>query len=495
MNELHFPFIECTIFTPLLGALVVSRMKDPFEARKWSVVFTGLAFCFALGAWQDFGLLQFAGHQAFDAEDRWHLLAKVFNREIFTIDQLSAPLLPLAALLYFLTTFATLRTKIRRFSFTLMLVGEAILLATFSCKIPGLIVALLVLGVLPPYLEMRARGTSTRLYVLHMGLFVALLVFGFWRTWAEGAQVTHSNFAVVPLLVAILIRSGIAPFHTWMTDLFERATFGSALLFVTPMVGAYGAIRLVLPAASDELLRNFGVMSLVTAVYASGMALVQRDARRFFCYIFLSHSSLVLVGLELTTPVGLTGALCVWLSVGVALGGFGLTLRALESRRGRLSLVEFQGLYEHTPELACCFVVTGLASVGFPGTVGFVGSELLVDGAVSIYPWIGPAVVVAAALNGIALVKAYFVLFTGTRYSSSISLGIGPREKWAVLSLAALILIGGMIPQYNVISRFHAATEILAHRKLPLHPERERAKHAAAVVNGTDFELATAPHP
>ncbi|MCE9605862.1 MAG: oxidoreductase [Planctomycetia bacterium] len=467
MKELHFPFIECAILVPLLGALFVARMKNPFEARKWSVVFTGIAFCCAVGAWQDFGWLQAAqaaGQEAIDAEDRWHVMTEIFGREIFVIDQLSAPLLPLAALLYFLTTFATLRTKIRRFSFSWMLVGEAILLATFSCKIPWGIVALLMLGTLPPYIEIRARGGSSRVFAIHMGLFIALLLFGWWRIEAEGTQGVPSLVAVLPLLAAVLIRSGVAPFHTWMVDLFDRATFGSALLFVTPMVGAYAAVRLVLPVASDEVLRAIGLISLVTAVYAAGMALVQREARRFFCYLFLSHSSLVLVGLEIVTPIGLTGALCVWLSIGVSLGGFGLTLRALESRRGRLSLVEFQGLYDHTPELAGCFVLTGLASVGFPGTAGFIGTELLVDGAVGVYPSIGLAVVVAAALNGIALVKAYFVLFTGTRYASSVSLAIGPREKLAVLSLAALIIVGGFIPQYNVRSRYHAAEDILTHR-------------------------------
>jgi len=472
MNELHFPFLECVIFIPLVGAAIVATMKDPYGIRKWSVVFTGIAFLCAIGAWQDYGFLQAAEHHDdIVAGDRWHLMTLLFQREIFAIDQISAPLLPLAALLYFLTTFATLRTKIRRFSFGWMLVGESILLATFSCKEPLGIVVLMMLGVLPTYFELLARGRSARVFALHIGLFLALLAFGWWRIEAEGSQETHSNLAVIPLLLAMMIRSGVAPFHTWMIDLFERATFGAALLFVTPMVGAYGIVRLVLPAAHDDLLRAFGILSLATAVYAAGMALVQREARRFFCYIFLSHSSLVLVGLEMATPIGLTGALCVWLSVGVSLGGFGLTLRALESRRGRLSLVEFQGLYEHTPELACCFVLTGLASVGFPGTVGFIGGELLVDGAVGLYPWIGPAVVVAAALNGIALVKAYFLLFTGTRYSSSVSLSIGPREKVAVLSLAALILIGGTIPQGTVLSRFHAAKDVLINRSERLKEE------------------------
>src|SRR5262249_718473 len=149
--------------------------------------------------------------------------------------------------------------------------------------------------------------------------------------------------------------------------------------------------------------------SLATAVYAAGMALVQREARRFFCYLFLSHSALVLVGLGTATALGLTGALCVWLSVSLALTGLGLSLRALQARHRRLSLTGFPGLYEHTPALAVCFLLTGLASVGFPGTFGFWSNELLVDGAVETYPPVGVAVIFAAALSGVALVKVYFV--------------------------------------------------------------------------------------
>jgi NADH-quinone oxidoreductase subunit M len=194
------------------------------------------------------------------------------------------------------------------------------------------------------------------------------------------------------------------------------------------------------------------------------MALVQHDARRFFCYLFLSHSALVLVGLEAVTPIGLTGALCVWLTVGMSLGGLGLTLRALEARRGRLSLTSFQGMYDHTPDLAVCFLLTGLASVGFPGMAGFVGAELLVDGVVEAYPLVGVTVVIAAALAGIAVVKAYFLLFTGPRHQSSIPLQSRPRLRWSMLLLIALVMLGGWFPQPGVKSRHEAATELLAMR-------------------------------
>ena len=74
-------------------------------------------------------------------------------------------------------------------------------------------------------------------------------------------------------------------------------------------------LRLVLPIAPDWIMRTVGLISLMTAVYAAGITLVQTDVRRFFCYLYLSYSGLVLVGLEAVTPISLTGALCVWMAV------------------------------------------------------------------------------------------------------------------------------------------------------------------------------------
>lgn len=469
MTELHFPFLELAIFVPLIGALWVRQLKDPLAARRVCLLFTGAAFCFTFGAWQDFAFLGVR-----EADDKWRLLPDLLNGfEPFVIDRLSAPLLPLSALLYFLTTVTTLKTKVRRFSFAWTLVSESILLATLSCKHPPLLIGLLIAGTIPPYWELRARGKSTRVYLVHMTLFAVALCSGWYIVEREGAVALHSWWGIVPLLIAVSIRSGAVPLHCWMTDLFENATFGTALLFMVPNVGAYAALRLVLPLGSEVLLRSIGTVSLITAVYAAGMAIIQRDGRRFFCYLFLSHSSLVLVGLEVVRPLGLTGALCVWIAVTLSLGGFGLTLRALESRRGTLSLNEFQGLYDHTPALAVCFFLTGLASIGFPGTLGFVGGELLVDGAVGIYPYIGVAVVFAAALNGIAFVKAYFLLFTGKVHSSTVSLAIGMRERLAVLALTVLIVTGGMIPQWSVSSRYAAAKELLQSRPEELDDDPE----------------------
>jgi NADH-quinone oxidoreductase subunit M len=118
-----------------------------------------------------------------------------------------------------------------------------------------------------------------------------------------------------------------------------------------------------------------------------------------------------------------------------------------------------------------------MASVGFPGTFGFLGTELLVDGAVQAFPYVGIAVVIAAALNGIAVVQAYFKLFSGTRHVSSVPLQVGPRESLVVLTLAVLILGGGLYPQPAVESRNQAAISLLENRET-LQGEARALDHA-----------------
>lgn len=468
--------LELTILVALVGALCVSRLDDPLRAWKCGLIFTGATLGLSLLPCLEFYLGRVAEN------DGWSLQRHFFGRQWFGVDELSAPLVPLVALLHFLTVLATGRTKMRRFSLSFSLVSEAIGVATFSCQDPGVLVALLIFGVVPPYLELRSRSQPTRLFLLHMALFVGLLILGWALTTSGAPRGTQSAWTTIPLLVAILVRCGSIPAHCWITDWFEGASFGNALLFVTPLSGVYAAVRLAVPIAPDWVLASVGVVSLVTAVYAAGMAVVQEDARRFFGYLFLSHASLILLGMALHTSVSLTGGLALWISAALSLAGLGLTLRALEARFGRLSLARFHGLYDHTPALAVCFLLTGLASVGFPGTFGFVAVELLIDGAVESNLFVGLAIALTAAINGIAVLRAYFLLFTGARHTSTVCLAMTFRERLAVLTLAVLILGGGLFPQRIVESRSRAAMTILEQRAAKKAPRLLKAAGAQGPI-------------
>ncbi|MFN5898079.1 MAG: proton-conducting transporter membrane subunit [Planctomyces sp.] len=487
IQELHFPWLEVGIILPLLGGGICACLTDSVRAQKVAIFVAGLTLLLAVGEWVDFSMVG-----SFEAHDHWDLTQRLTGRDnILVIDELSAPLPALSSLLFLLTILSTLRTKLDRFSMSLTLFSESIVLATLSCHDPWLLIVLLSLAVLPPWIELVRRGVSPRVFLIHMGAFIVLLVAGrlLLGDAATGGQA--SGLSATLLTVAALLRAGVVPVHCWMADLLEKATFGTAILFLTPMTGAFAVMHLVLPVVPVWAIRSIAILSLITAGYSAGMALVQKDARRFFCYLFLSHSSLVLSGLELVNVIGMTGALCVWISVGLSLTGFGLTIRAVESRIGRISLDRFHGMYEHTPTLAGLFLLTGLASIGFPGTIGFVGMELLIEGCVEVYPLVGLSLVLASALNGISILRAWFRIFTGVPLQSSVSLKSQFAERFAVVLLALLILGGGLWPQPGVASRHHAAKSLMDLR----HQRATVAGSQAVETMATGRSASEASHP
>src|SRR5262249_53147789 len=149
------------------------------------------------------------------------------------------------------------------------LTSEAIRLATFGCTEPWLLIGLLAACTVPPYVELRNRGRRTQVYVLHMGLFIGLLTLGWTFVDPNAGPGAQTAWAAVPLLGAVLIRCGPVPAHCWLTDWFEHASFGNALLFVAPLPGVYAALRLVLPYAPEWVLHGIGLVSLTTALYAA----------------------------------------------------------------------------------------------------------------------------------------------------------------------------------------------------------------------------------
>ena len=173
MTFAEIPWLELTIAIPLFGGIGVSFMRDRLSASRWCLGLTGVAFVFAVIVW----LGVEAGFAPTGSLSR-DLLSRALGRPVLAIDSLSAPLLPLVALLHFLTALATARIKSTRYSFTWLLLAEALWLATFACVHPWVLGCLLALSTFPPYLELLRCGRPTRVYILHMAVFLGLLFAG-----------------------------------------------------------------------------------------------------------------------------------------------------------------------------------------------------------------------------------------------------------------------------------------------------------------------------
>ena len=394
------------------------------------------------------------------------------------VDALSSALLPFAAGLWLLTAAVTPRASLDRGGLRRTALATLLTLMSFMTESA---IALLVLWIASVWTFLSAiadpvHSHQRRVVAAYMGLATVLFAAGVGLMVWPRAHGTCLDAAGMWLIVAAaLIRKGIFPFHAWVPEVFDHGRLGPAILFTAPQLGAYVTVVLIVPRVGPEVLRLVAIMALCTAVYGAALALVQNSARRACGYLFVSQSALIMAGLDGTSVSALAGGLLLWLSAGVAFAGLARCVLVLESRRGRLDLGTYHGGYDRMRVLAISFLAMGLACTGFPGTLGFAGQELLVDGAVDAFPILGFAVVIASALTGLAVLRMYFALFCGKRDTladTGIQLGLTRREAWT-FTLVVITLVGlGLVPRPIVDSRFTASEEIL----------RARATRASALA-------------
>jgi NADH-quinone oxidoreductase subunit M len=390
---------------------------------------------------------------------------------IIRVDTLSSVLLALAAGLWLLTVAVTPRSALDRRGLRRTALATLLTMASFLTESP---VVLLLLSVASVWTFLSALGDPAHRYqrrvaAVYLGASTLLFAVGVGLLVGPGGQnKVMETIAMWMIVVSALVRKGIFPFHAWVPEVFDRGRLGPAILFNAPQVGAYMTVVLIVPRASPEMLRVIALLALGTAVYGASLALVQPTARRACGYLFMSQSALVMAGLDCTSVTALAGGLLVWMSAGLGFAGLARCVLVLEARRGRLDLNKYHGGYSRMPVLAISFLAMGLACTGFPGTLGFIGQELLVDGAVDVFPVMGFAIVIASALTGLAVLRMYFSLFCGHSdviAHPSLRLGLRPREAWTFVALVVALIGLGLAPRPLVDSRFDASDEILQRRQ------------------------------
>lgn len=462
MNE-PTPWLIALVLLPAAVIAVSYLLQDVDRLRRLAVVSAGgmvlVAFAIAISPrLRDFSIAAAA------------LTANAGNESLLRIDALSAALLPFAAGLWLLTVAVTPRAALDRQGLRRTALATLITVAAFLTESP---VALFVLSAVSVWVFLSALADPAHRYqrrvaAAYLGFSTVLLGLGVAILVSPAARnPTIETTGMWLIVIAALVRKGIVPFHAWVPEVFDHGRLGPAILFNAPQVGAYMTVVLIVPRASPDMLRWIALMALGTAVYGAALALVQTSARRACGYLFMSQSALVMAGLDCTSEEALAGGLLIWLSAGLAFAGLARCVQVLEARRGRLDLNAYHGGYARMPLLAISFLAMGLACTGFPGTLGFVAQELLVDGAVDAFPVMGFAVVLASALTGLAVLRMYFSLFCGRADALAHAgprLALTRREAWTFVALVITLIGFGLVPRPLVDSRFAAGEEILRQR-------------------------------
>lgn len=185
--------------------------------------------------------------------------------------------------------------------------------------------------------------------------------------------------------ISFAIKVPMFPFHTWLPDAHVQApTAGSVILAgILIKLGAYGFLRFSLPffpAASEFFAPMVLALSVVAIIYASLVALMQEDMKKMIAYSSVAHMGFVTMGIFSFTSQGIDGALMQMISHGIVSAALFMCVGAIYDRLHTKQITDLGGIANKMPNFALMAMIFTMASVGLPGTSGFVGEFLAIVG-------------------------------------------------------------------------------------------------------------------
>lgn len=256
------------------------------------------------------------------------------------------------------------------------------------------------------------------------------------------------------------IKTPMWPFHTWLPDAHvEAPTAGSVILAgVLLKVGGYGFIRFsipMLPYASEYYSLLVYVLSVIAIIYASLVALMQSDMKKLIAYASVAHMGFVTIGLFTFKQEGIDGAMTQMLSHGIVSAALFLCVGVLYDRKHSRLISDYGGLVERMPKYALVFMIFLLASIGLPGTSGFIGEFLILISAYQVNAFLALGAGLGIILGACYMLWLYKRVIFGSLNKNKAGdiLDIDLIEMLVFLPLIILVFWIGIYPE-SFISEF-----------------------------------------
>jgi len=475
---MEWPILTWIVFLPLLGCLLIMMLgKTWLNAIRWTALLTTLA---------DFILtiilfLRFDGSntdmQFAVGPYSWiRSFGVTFSLGVDGISILLVVLTPFLTAIAIASTWTAITEKVRGFMISMLLLQTG-MLGVFVATDLFLFYVFWEVMLVPMYFMIGIWGGGRKIYAAVK--FVLFTMFGsllmllaiiklYIMTSPDPALrttdlMTVMNMPISPELqtwlflafaLAFAIKVPLFPFHTWLPDAHvEAPTAGSVILAgVLLKMGTYGFLRFCLPLFPDATLQFvplISVLALIGIIYGALIAMVQKDVKSLVAYSSVAHLGFVMLGMFALTTQGVTGSILQMVNHGLATGALFFLVGVIYERRHTRLISEFGGIAHVMPLFATIFMIVTLASIGLPGTNGFVGEFLILLGtfkANPVYAAIGTFGIVLAAVYMLWMVQRVFFGTCDKEENKKLT-DMNWREAFIAFPIIVMIFWIGIYPK------------------------------------------------